>query len=223
MSMSWRTESEDESEDELEVSKQEVRFAHFSVKEFLISERASKSRFHISVQASHELIAERSILYMLSNLKAVDLPSSNTLPFLRYSARYWYKHVYAISNYEGFNDSIMQLFDYPASPCFVNWLRIWDPDYEYREYEISSGTMASTRRASLLCMLVGFSLYSETTSNKKVLTSTLKGDITAMLCKLRRTGGHEAVVRLLLEKGAEVNAQGGQYGNALQAASYRWP
>ena len=48
-----------------------------------------------------------------------------------------------------------------------------------------------------------------------------RGESTAMLCKLRRTDGHEAVVRLLLEKGADVNAQGGQYGNALQAASYR--
>ena len=27
-------------------------------------------------------------------------------------------------------------------------------------------------------------------------------------------------MKLLLEKGAEVNAQGGKYGNALQAASY---
>jgi ankyrin repeat protein len=31
--------------------------------------------------------------------------------------------------------------------------------------------------------------------------------------------GHEAVVKLLLDKGADVNAQGGYYGNALQAAS----
>jgi ankyrin repeat protein len=28
-------------------------------------------------------------------------------------------------------------------------------------------------------------------------------------------------VKLLLENGAEVNAEGGEYGNALQAASYR--
>ncbi|KAJ7444199.1 ankyrin repeat-containing domain protein [Mycena latifolia] len=31
--------------------------------------------------------------------------------------------------------------------------------------------------------------------------------------------GHTSVVQLLIEKGADVNAQGGYYGNALQAAS----
>jgi ankyrin repeat protein len=31
--------------------------------------------------------------------------------------------------------------------------------------------------------------------------------------------GHDSVVTLLLEKGADVNAQGGFYGNALQAAA----
>jgi hypothetical protein len=31
--------------------------------------------------------------------------------------------------------------------------------------------------------------------------------------------GHEGVVKLLLNKSADVNAQGGYYGNALQAAS----
>ena len=45
-------------------------------------------------------------------------------------------------------------------------------------------------------------------------------EVAAMLCKVRRIGGHEAVVRLLLEKGANVNAEGGKYGNALQAASF---
>ena len=32
-------------------------------------------------------------------------------------------------------------------------------------------------------------------------------------------GGHKSIVQMLLDKGAEVNAQGGRYGNALQAAS----
>ncbi|KAF2647015.1 hypothetical protein K491DRAFT_615416, partial [Lophiostoma macrostomum CBS 122681] len=32
---------------------------------------------------------------------------------------------------------------------------------------------------------------------------------------------HEQVAKLLLDKGADVNAQGGLYGNALQAASIK--
>ena len=34
------------------------------------------------------------------------------------------------------------------------------------------------------------------------------------------SSGHENIVRLLLEKGADVNLQGGFYGSALQAASF---
>ena len=33
--------------------------------------------------------------------------------------------------------------------------------------------------------------------------------------------GNDAIVKLLLENGAEVNAEGGEYRNALQAASYQ--
>ena len=33
--------------------------------------------------------------------------------------------------------------------------------------------------------------------------------------------GHEKIVQLLIEKGVDVNAQGGKYGNALQAALKR--
>ena len=33
--------------------------------------------------------------------------------------------------------------------------------------------------------------------------------------------GHDEIIELLLSKGADVNAQGGKYGNALQAASSR--
>ena len=46
-----------------------------------------------------------------------------------------------------------------------------------------------------------------------------RADTTATRCRRLQYGGHEAVVELLLEKGADVDAQGGYYGNALQAAA----
>lgn len=32
-------------------------------------------------------------------------------------------------------------------------------------------------------------------------------------------GGHDQVMQMLLDKGADINVQGGRYGNALQTAS----
>ena len=37
---------------------------------------------------------------------------------------------------------------------------------------------------------------------------------------LAAENGHKKVVKLLVDKGADVNAQGGDYGNALQAALF---
>ena len=50
----------------------------------------------------------------------------------------------------------------------------------------------------------------------------LKEESMAMHCKRHHVGGHEKVVQMLLDARADVNAQGGYYGNALQAASYGW-
>jgi ankyrin repeat protein len=48
-----------------------------------------------------------------------------------------------------------------------------------------------------------------------------KGVAMAMHFRQLLHGGHDSIVTLLLEKGADVNAQGGDYGNALHAASNR--
>jgi ankyrin repeat protein len=47
-----------------------------------------------------------------------------------------------------------------------------------------------------------------------------KGVTMAMHFMQLPTERHDSVVTLLLEKGADVNAQGGHYGNALQAACH---
>ena len=60
---------------------------------------------------------------------------------------------------------------------------------------------------------ISFSLW----SNSKALYNKLSSNDPHLI--IVSLFGHEALVGLLLDKGAEVNAQGGRYGNALQAAS----
>ena len=50
-------------------------------------------------------------------------------------------------------------------------------------------------------------------------TSMLKENIIWQCPTSSITGGNDTVVQILLDRGADINAQGGQYGNALQAAS----
>lgn len=120
--------------DDPNVSKKELRFAHYSVKEFLVSERTSTNWFHISEESAHALIADRCIHYLLCHLDmSEDLTRQHLLeyPFLEYAARNWYKHACLLETMDGnLNALIMQLF-YPAlNCCFQNWLKIWNPDYE---------------------------------------------------------------------------------------------
>jgi len=51
--------------------------------------------------------------------------------------------------------------------------------------------------------------------------SMFREDFIAMHSRAVSCEGYEQVVRLLLEKGTYVNAQGGYFGSALQAGSYR--
>ena len=51
--------------------------------------------------------------------------------------------------------------------------------------------------------------------------STPKEDDYGNALQAASFGGHEKVVQMLLDQGADVNAQGGEYGNALQAASVK--
>jgi ankyrin repeat protein len=58
---------------------------------------------------------------------------------------------------------------------------------------------------------------------KRVLGDEHPDTLTSMASAMQAAsaGGHEAMVKMLLDKGADINAQSGQYGNALQAASSR--
>ena len=97
----------------------EIRFAHSSVKEYLVSRRLSQKNSHIfqvDSDAGHSLITRLCIIYLLSTRGTLLPPSTDdttrSLPFLEYSANEWPFHYKAIRRGENENtrEMVRQLF-----------------------------------------------------------------------------------------------------------------
>jgi hypothetical protein len=195
----------------------ELRLAHFSVKEYLISDRIRKGMaFQYDIQSrAEEEIAQTCLSYLLHFQKGVLTSGNlNTFPLARYAAEHWCRHFRAVEDWDQACKLSLQLFQGDA---LKNWIRLFDPDRPWEGSDISRDTTniaSALYYVSLQGLLKPLRLLLERGADVNAQGGAYDNALQAA-----SAGGHEAVVALLLEKGADVNAQGGAYGNALQAAS----
>src|SRR5258708_1294232 len=74
-----------------------VQFAHFSVEEYLTSERLANagtplSKSHILPHSAHSLLAQASLCVLLTLDGQVDKESVKNFPLTKYAVRYWFDH-----------------------------------------------------------------------------------------------------------------------------------
>ena len=205
---------------------EELRLAHFSVKEYLISERLKKTSMHcyyIAPSSANFSIVKSCLAYLLhfESPSILTAEFDQEFPLIRYAAEFWpthYKSIIDDADKEEVDILGCRLVDSKRA-CFLNWLRIFNPD-----------SLWKSRRSDLKL---------ETNSIPSPLYYMSLLDVTGVLKTLLNTGinvnihggehgnalsaasysGHERAVRLLLDKGANVNAKGGAYDNPLSAAS----
>jgi len=109
-----------------------VQFSHFSVKEYLTSERLATSsqdvsRYHITFETAHTILAQAcvSVLLQLDDSDEQDDVKKNN-PLAVYAAECWVRH----AQFEGVASRIKgmeHLFD-PDKPYFAAWRRLHDID-----------------------------------------------------------------------------------------------
>ena len=113
-----------------------VQFAHFSVKEFLTSDRLSKlegeiSRFHIRLEPAHTVIAQACLAILLqSDFIDVSDPGS---PLYNYAAQHWVGHSQFENVSSRVEDGMRRLFD-PLKPRFAAWLKSHNMDEEWHSF-----------------------------------------------------------------------------------------
>ena len=110
-----------------------VQFSHFSVKEFLVSDRlrtlevGNLRDFHIHLGAAHTILAQACLAVLLQLDEKTDKKRIATYPLALYAAQHWFNH----AKYEGVasqvQDAMEQLFD-PSKPYLASWLWIHNVD-----------------------------------------------------------------------------------------------
>ena len=196
-----------------------LQLAHFSVKEYLTSDRLDSGlapAFHkVTASAS---IARVCVAYLLHFNEIISPEEAATrFPLALYSAKFWMRFAAAAEDdKEGLLQLIERLFCFQEAPYKVCY-SLHRPD---RPRLIYQENRLLDRPASPLyyAALGGLRGTVHMLLDKKVNVNAQGGNYGNAL-QAASLRGHEQVVKLLLEKKADVNAQGGEYGNALQAAS----
>ena len=114
-----------------------VRFSHFSVKEYLTSERLANagkglSRYHVLPQSAHAILAKASLSVLLALDDQADEDTMKNFPLAIYAARYWVDHAHLHGVSSRIKDGMERLFD-REKPYFATWVWIHDIDHPFRE------------------------------------------------------------------------------------------
>ena len=107
-----------------------VQFSHFSVKEFLTSDRLASSvkeasRFHILIEPSHVVLAQACLGVLLRLDDRTDKDSVKDIPLFRYSDAHWVAHAQIGDVELRINGALDRFFDIDK-PHFSAWVRIQD-------------------------------------------------------------------------------------------------
>jgi len=115
-----------------------IQFSHFSVKEYLTSNRIAEgrvSRHYIPLEPAHLFITQACLSFLLQLDEHVTRKSVKAFPLAQYAGQYWTEHAEFGDVSSHTEDMIKRLFD-PRNHHFANWVWIYDtitPDPLYLE------------------------------------------------------------------------------------------
>ena len=105
-----------------------VQFSHFSVKEFLISNRLGGfSRYHIHPASAHTILTQACLGSLLRLHNHIDKSGIELFPLSQYAAQHWVEHAQFEDVASRVKVGMETLFD-SDKPHFAVWIGIYDID-----------------------------------------------------------------------------------------------
>ena len=197
-----------------------VQFSHFSVKEFLISDRlatstSDMSQYHISLSDAHTVLAQACLGVLLRDPDVKN--DSDSGPLARYAAEHWVTHAQVENVASRVNDGMRSLFD-PDQPYFEAWVQLHDVD----DNPIYYGTVSDPEpgaRPLYYAALCGFHELVEHLTLKYPQYAGARGGRLGTALHSASFEGHLQIVRSLLRSGVDVDIKGIADCTPLRCAS----
>jgi len=205
---------------------QVVQFSHFSVKEFLTSDRLAcssgdVSRYHILLSPAHTILAQACLGVLLRLDKYITKDNASGIPLAYYSARHWVDHAQfeAVSSYI---QDVMEYFFDADKPHWAAWHRVYDIDdiswMDFTPYPVIPSMLPLYYAA-----LCGFYDLAKQLITKNPEHVNAKGGRMATPLVAALSRDHFRVADLLHWHGADPNARGRSQRTPLYEESIAGP
>jgi ankyrin repeat protein len=191
-------------------SRQVVQFSHFSVKEFLTSDRLAVaaediSFYHIAPAPAHTILAQACLGIVLGLDDTASETFVKRFPLSEYALKHWVDHVLFENVSSCIQDGIENLFD-QDQPHFSRWIRncgTMNYYYPWRDDDVMHDAAAMYYAA-----FCGFLDVIEKLIQERPEHINLRGGPLGTALHAAARTNHLNIVQSLLRHGADINAPG---------------
>jgi len=199
-----------------------VQFSHFSVKEFLTSDRLQTSGvgnirlYHVALEPAHAILARACVAVLVQIDEKMDEEHFETIPLTSYAAQNWWMHARFEDVESRIQDSLMYLFN-PKKPRFRRWYSNY-ARHVFAGEDLQDRGNITPLYCAVFCGLSRLAKHLIVTHAEDVNADCYRG--WSPLHAASRCGYVDSA-RILLNHGAHVNAQNVTNWTPLHSASYR--
>jgi ankyrin repeat protein len=200
-----------------------VQFSHFSVKEYLMSNRIATSdrvsRFHVLLRPAHVFLTRASLGILLDLGGHINKRNVKDFPLASYAAKHWVDHA-LFEDISSLVQDGMEFLFHEDKPHFAAWVWVHDLDKHPLQSHMPGARPEQPDAGPLYyAALCGFHVMAERLLTTRRHDVNARGGQCTTALHVSVKKGHLKVTQTLLENDAKVNARDDEDGTPLHNAA----